>query len=395
MTRTGDALSIEELTVPFASPDANSSAESAQGLHNISLRVARGERVVLLGPSGEGKTSLLRAIAGLTPISGGRIRVGELDVTQLSAESRGTVYLHQTPVLFPHLSVEANVGFPLTIRGTPATERSRMVRTLLERLHLFELAKRAPHTLSGGQKHRVALARALAAKPNVLLLDEPLSALDPVLRRDVRDAIREAHADSEAGLLLVTHDLDDATSLGDRIAIMLERTIAQVGLAENLFAAPASVGVMRFLGLHQEFEGALRDAGTVDTPLGVLPLARAERVSHDEFFAPNSFSLSSGQRVVVGIRSEAIRCTAADEFLRSASVASDGESRDSTIVRTSTVLLRGARVLSVNHRAGGATADVQLSNAVLKALVDPMSIPPIGSIVEVHIDVRGLIVFPA
>jgi ABC-type Fe3+/spermidine/putrescine transport system ATPase subunit len=383
VTRVDNALSVEGLTVPFATPAAGGNTAGPQGLHHISLAVARGERVVLLGPSGEGKTSLLRAIAGLTPVTAGRIRVGELDVTHMSAESRGTVYLHQTPVLFPHLSVEANVAFPLTIRRVPAAERARTVHTLLERLHLSELAKRAPHTLSGGQKHRVALARALAAKPNVLLLDEPLSALDPVLRRDVRDAIREAHAESDAGLLLVTHDLDDATSLGDRLAIMLDRTIVQVATAEMLFAAPASVGVMRFLGLHQEFTGVVRDAQFIDTPLGAVPMPREATVSSDALSAPNAARVSTGRRVVLGIRSDAIRC-------QTSSSRSGTDSQEHTNIFT----LPSARVLSVNHRSGGTTAAVQLTNVVVHALVDPMSVPPIDALVAVHIDLRGLIVFP-
>ncbi len=383
MTRAANALSVEGLAVPFATPASLSSTAGPQGLHLISLEVARGERVVLLGPSGEGKTSLLRAIAGLTPVSAGRIQVGDLDVTHMSAESRGTVYLHQTPVLFPHLSVEANVAFPLTIRRVPAAERTRTVHTLLERLHLGELAKRAPHTLSGGQKHRVALARALAAKPNVLLLDEPLSALDPVLRRDVRDAIREAHAESDAGLLLVTHDLDDATSLGDRLAIMLDRTIAQVATAEVLFASPVSVAVMRFVGLHQEFAGVVRDAQSVDTPLGAVPMPRGATASRDALSDPHVSSLSSGQRVVLGIRSDAIRC-------QSSAPRSSADRRE----LTNTLTLPSARVLSISHRSGGTTAAVQLSDVVMHALVDPMSLPPIDSLVTVHIDVRGLIVFP-
>ncbi len=370
MTPTGNALSVEAVAVPFASPDTRGDAARTHGLHDISLRLACGERVVLLGPSGEGKTSLLRAIAGLTPISAGHIRVGNIDVSDVAAHSRGTVYLHQTPVLFPHLSVEDNVAFPLTIRGMASAERERVVRALLERLHLGELAKRSPQTLSGGQKHRVALARALAARPHVLLLDEPLSALDPVLRRDVRDAIREAHAESDAGLLLVTHDLDDATSLGDRMAIMLDRTIAQVGTALELFASPASVGVMRFLGLHQEFEGVVRESdSSIDTVLGALPTR-------------SSAGYANQQRVVLGIRSDAIRCE---------STANHTRASDTPHIHT----LADGRVLSINHRAGSATAAVQLPHAVVHALIDPMSVPATGSQVTVCIDVRGMILFPA
>lgn len=357
------ALHLDALAVPF---DTGVNAHGdASGLRDISLTLARGERVVLLGPSGEGKTSLLRAIAGLAPLSHGRVVVNGRDVTHAAPELRDAVYLHQVPVLFPHLSVSENIGFPLMIRGVARVERTRVVEALLARLQLDGLADRAPHALSGGQRHRVALARALAARPHVLLLDEPLSALDPGLRRDVREAIRIAHGESDAGILLVTHDLDDATALGDRLAIMLDRTIAQVAPADVLFARPATLSVMRFLGLHQEFSGTVAHQHMVHTPIG-------------DFAVPSaSLHLTRDARsVTVAIRHDAIRC----ESCVTADTAPD-------------VLI--GHVVHVHHRAAGSSATVQLAATTVHALIDSLHAPAVGTTVSVHVDPRGLLCFPS
>ncbi len=356
MLAKAPALRLQAVRVPFGDPSG-----AIDGLHDVSLHVAQGERVVLLGPSGEGKTTLLRAIAGLSPIAGGTIEVCGRDITHVVPESRGTVYLHQTPVLFPHLSVADNVGFPLTVRGTAKAELRRISLQLLERVQLAELADRLPHTLSGGQRHRVALARALAAKPRLLLLDEPLSALDPVLRREVREAIRGIHDDSDAGLLLVTHDLEDATALGNRIAILLNRQIAQCAPAAELFARPASVDVMRFLGLHQEFVGTRTEDGAFATPLGVLrvPVGAAD-------------SVHRAQQVIVGVRTDAIRCAA----VGSASVQVTGQ------------------IQQLRQRASGSTASVLVGASLIEATIDSLDAPSVGSHVGLAVDARGVIGFP-
>ncbi len=349
-----DALQLHDLTVPFG---------ESTGLTGVSLRVAAGERVVLLGPSGEGKTTLLRAIAGLAPVRAGRILIGAREVSALPPEQRNAVYLHQVPVLFPHLRVRENVAFPLTVRGMPRAERARMVAPLLERLGLGALADRLPSALSGGQRHRVALARALAAKPQLLLLDEPLAALDPVLRADVREAIREAHAESGAAVVLVTHDLDDATALGDRIAVLLGRQIAQVATPAELFARPASPDVMRFLGTHQEFRGVVATPDSIDTPLGRLTVPTE---------ALRSAGSSVGAGVIVGVRDDAIRCRCAD--------ANAGPGT--------------GHVVSITPRPRGSSATVQVGDQRVQALIDAMQPPAIGDAVLVEIDPRGLVLFP-
>lgn len=265
---TGPALELESVAVRFG---------ETPGLHGLDLSVAPGERVVLLGASGSGKTTLLRAIAGLVPVAAGRVLIGGREVTRLPAEARDAVYLHQTPLLFPHLSVFENVAFPLRIRRLPEPRVREAVARLLGSVRLTEFAGRRPHTLSGGQKHRVALARAMAASPRVLLLDEPLAALDPALRDEVRSALLSLQAEYRPALVIVTHDLDDAAILGDRVGVLLDGGLAQLDPPERLFHHPASLAVARFLGIVNIVPGSItRDrfssaAGSVPVAVGLAP----------------------------------------------------------------------------------------------------------------------------
>ncbi len=259
---TEPALQVRDLWVPFG---------DAPGLRDIDFALDPGERLVLLGASGAGKTTLLRAIAGLAPLGAGRLAVGGRDVTARPAESRDVVYLHQTPLLFPHLSVFENVAFALRIRGRQEPEIRATVAELLEGVRLDGLAGRRPHTLSGGQKHRAALARAMAARPAVLLLDEPLTALDPSLRDEVRATLLALQAHYRPGLVIVTHDLEDAAVLGDRIGVLLGGTLAQLDQPERLFQRPASLAVARFLGVPNLIAGSIAE-GQFSSPLGPIPV---------------------------------------------------------------------------------------------------------------------------
>lgn len=257
-----DGLKVSSVDVAFG---------SRSGLRNISLQVGRGERLALLGPSGVGKTSLLRAIAGLGGLSSGRVHVGTRDVTGEPPERRGVVYMHQAPGLFPHLSVRDNVAFPLEVRGMPRVAARRRAEDLLGRVQLTPLAGRAPLTLSGGQRHRVALARALAADPVVLLLDEPFSALDPELRADVRRAVVDVLSQKGApAVILVTHDVDEASGVADRIAVLMDGCVAQIGPPSELLARPRSLGIARFLGLPNLIRGERDAAGQVRSVLGIV-----------------------------------------------------------------------------------------------------------------------------
>jgi ABC-type sugar transport system ATPase subunit len=361
------ALAVEALGVPFGTP------ATASGLRDLTLQVARGERLVMLGPSGEGKTTFLRAVAGLAPVSAGTVRILGRDVSHVAAEERGAVYLHQTPVLFPHLSVAENVAFPLSVRGASRAEWEPQVQPLLERLAIGELAARAPDALSGGQRHRVALARALAARPHVLLLDEPLSALDPGLRREVRTAIREAHSDSDAGLVMVTHDLDDATALGDRVAVLLDRTIAQLAPPAELFSRPASLAVMRFLGTHSELHATYEGDGRVSCALGTVALP-ADLVP----------GLGDARRVMLGLRPDALRCAADSDADVDAAVDADVASH----------IQRRGVIRAVHLRPRGSTATVAVGDTLLEASIDAGQVMAPGTVVQLRVDARGLVVFP-
>jgi putative spermidine/putrescine transport system ATP-binding protein len=255
------ALRVVGLGAPFG---------SAPGLLGITFDVAAGERLVIAGSSGAGKTTLLRAIAGLGPISAGRIEIAGRDATGLPAERRDAVYLHQTPLLFPHLSVFENVAFPLRVRGLAPAEVAPRVRDALASVQLEGFADRPPRTLSGGQRHRVALARAVVARPALLLLDEPLAALDPELRQEVREALIALQRAYGPALVLVTHDLDEAGLLADRIGVLLEGRLAQTAPPAELFSRPASLAVARFLGLPNSVPGQLNGDGRFESVLGTL-----------------------------------------------------------------------------------------------------------------------------
>lgn len=255
------ALTLDAIAVSFG---------NAPGLADVTLAVASGERVVLLAPSGAGKTTLLRAIAGLETVSAGSVAIGGRDVTNDPPESRGAVYLHQTPMLFPHLDVAANVAFPMRLRGVGRDLTARRVAELLASVQVSDLAGRKPAALSGGQRHRVALARAMAASPRMLLLDEPLASLDPGLRQEVRQVLARTQLDG-TGMLIATHDLDDAVLLADRVAILLGGRIAQVATAEELFRAPATLAIAAFLGIPNRITGRT-ESGVFRSALGRVPV---------------------------------------------------------------------------------------------------------------------------
>lgn len=275
------ALVTHALDVPFG---------AAPGLHDVTLEVGAGECVAVVGASGAGKTSLLRAVAGLLHPTAGRVEVAGRDVTAVPTERRDAVYLHQTPVLFPHLDVAGNVAFPLRIRRVPRVEVAERVEAVLAQVRLAGLGDRGVHGLSGGQKQRVALARALVASPALLLLDEPLSALDPALRDEVRDAILAVRDAAGPGMLLVTHDLDDAARLGHRICVLIDGRVAQVAPPDTLFAQPASLAVARFLGMPNRVEGTVED-GRFRCGLGEWPADGAAPGRATAVFWPDAVEL--------------------------------------------------------------------------------------------------------
>jgi ABC-type Fe3+/spermidine/putrescine transport system ATPase subunit len=243
-------------------------------LDDISLDIRSGELFFLLGPSGCGKSTLLRIIAGLMDPSLGRIFFSDRDVTALPTQRRNAVMCFQNYALWPHLTVRQNVAFGLDVRGLPAREREFRLEESLRMVQMEKLADRKPAALSGGQQQRVALARALAVRPDCLLLDEPLSNLDAKLRNDMRGEIRSICKSAGLTTIYVTHDQKEALSIADRIAVMRDGKVAQVGTGEDLYDRPSDSFVADFLGETNLLHGTVigKDNGTahVQTPLGIL-----------------------------------------------------------------------------------------------------------------------------
>lgn len=226
-------------------------------LRGITLDIALEEYVVILGPTGAGKTVLLETIAGLHPPRRGRVLMDGQDVTAVAPERRCIGFVYQDYVLFPHLSVRENLAFGLKLRGLDRGTIAAKVSWIAQLVGIDHLLHRKPATLSGGEKQRVALARALIIEPRLLLLDEPLSALDPEMREELQRELARLHRKLGTTTLHVTHDFEEAVALGDRIAVMNEGRIVQVGSSEAIFQRPASRFVARFVGARNVFQGEI------------------------------------------------------------------------------------------------------------------------------------------
>ncbi|QFT86419.1 Spermidine/putrescine import ATP-binding protein PotA [Halomonas sp. THAF12] len=220
----------------------------------IDAEIARGEFITLLGPSGCGKSTLLRALAGLTPLDRGRLVVDGQDITALPPQQRGIGMVFQHYALFPNLRVEDNVAFGLRMKRVRREERQRRVEEALRLVELGDQARKYPHQLSGGQCQRVALARALVVEPRILLMDEPLSALDARIRRHLRDQLRDIQQSLGLTTLFVTHDQEEALLMSDRILLMHEGRILQQGDAEALYTRPADRHAAGFMGHYNLLE---------------------------------------------------------------------------------------------------------------------------------------------
>jgi putative spermidine/putrescine transport system ATP-binding protein len=229
----------------------------------MTLDVARGEMVVLLGPSGCGKTTTLRMVAGFVQADHGSIVLDGEDIGKLPPYRREMGIVFQSYALFPHLSVARNVAFGLEMRHQSRREIAARVAEMLRLVKLDRMAERLPRQLSGGQQQRVALARALAIHPKVLLLDEPLSNLDAALRQEVGREIRILQRDNGLTAVMVTHDQDEAMAMADRLVVMQEGRVQQIGAQEDLYERPATPFVARFIGRSNMVEGRLADPGTL------------------------------------------------------------------------------------------------------------------------------------
>lgn len=266
-----------------------------QVVREVDLNIERGEFISLLGPSGCGKTTVLRMVAGFEQASSGRIIVDGQDMTYLSPAKRGVGMVFQAYALFPNMTVHDNVGFGLKIAGKPASEIKSRVVEMLELIKLPHLADRYPYQMSGGQQQRVALARALAISPRILLLDEPLSALDAKIRVSLREEIRTVQKKLGITTIFVTHDQEEALSMSDRVVVMSEGRIEQNGTPFEIYNQPKTSFVATFVGSLTKFEADIVNASTRQLTID----GQAVTVQHD-------VTGTAGQKVKLAIRPEAI-----------------------------------------------------------------------------------------
>lgn len=268
-------------------------------LKKVSVAIRPGELFFLLGPSGCGKTTLLRCVAGFHAPESGRVRMGGRDVTDLPPHKRDTGMMFQSYALWPHMTLAENVAFGLEMRKVPRAEIRRRVTEALERVHLADRAKTRPNQLSGGQQQRVALARALVIEPQCLLLDEPLSNLDAKLRLEMRVEIRRICKQAGLTAIYVTHDQKEALSVADRVAVMREGMIEQIGTPEEIYRTPSNRFVAGFIGEGNFIEGRVEGTGPdgvrVVTAFGALVGTRA------------SGDFKAGEQVALCLRPEAMR----------------------------------------------------------------------------------------
>ena len=274
-------------------------------LDGVSLKIAPGEFFFLLGPSGCGKTTLLRLIAGFLEPDGGTILFGDRRIDNVPAHKRNTGMVFQNYALWPHMNVFRNVAYGLDVRRVESAEKVKRVAEILGLVRMSGYEERFPGELSGGQQQRVALARALVIDPDVVLLDEPLSNLDAKLRSDMRAEIRRIHDRSGRTFVYVTHDQKEALSMADRIAVMNEGRIEQVGAPEEVYTSPANLFVARFLGGANVLNGPVKSVGkglaAVDSPAGALAARIGPR------------SLTPGDAAAIAVRPELLHPAAPGE----------------------------------------------------------------------------------
>ncbi len=269
-------------------------------LDDVSVEIPSGSLTALLGPSGGGKSTLLRVMAGLEPPDSGVVELDGVDATSLPPQRRNVGFVFQHYAAFKHLSVYRNVAFGLEIRKRPKDEIRRRVTELLELVHLEAFADRLPAQLSGGQRQRMALARALAVEPSILLLDEPFGALDAQVRKELRNWLRRLHDQIHVTTVFVTHDQEEAMDVADRIVVMANARVEQIGTPDELYDQPANAFVMSFLGPVTELDGRLvrpHDLELVDDPAPSTVPVVVERVARLGFEVRIDLRLADGTPV--------------------------------------------------------------------------------------------------
>lgn len=290
------AIRFENVTKDFG---------DVRALRRVTLDIADGEVVFLLGPSGCGKTTLLRCLAGFEEVTDGRVLMNNQDLAGVPPHRRNTAMVFQGYALWPHMTVAENVAFGLEVRNVPKAEREPRVRRALDVVRIASLAGRKPNELSGGQQQRVALARTLVLEPACLLLDEPLANLDAKLRRDMRSEIRRICKESGLTAVYVTHDREEALSMADRIAVLRDGLLLQVGSPRALYTRPRSAFVASFIGETNFVEATVKDRIGECTCLDTLFGRFLSTVPCED--------LATGSRVLLSLRPEALCCGRAQE----------------------------------------------------------------------------------
>ncbi|MCO6388398.1 ABC transporter ATP-binding protein [Aliihoeflea sp. 40Bstr573] len=269
-------------------------------VEGLNLEVRKGEFLSLLGPSGSGKTTILMMLAGFEGATSGDILLDGEKIDHLPPYKRGMGVVFQNYALFPHMSVAENVAFPLEMRGVPKSEARPRVKAALDRVQLGHLADRRPDQLSGGQQQRVALTRALVYEPKVILMDEPLGALDKKLREEMQLEIRELHRRLGLTIIFVTHDQSEALTMSDRIAIFDAGKIAQIGTADEVYDRPQNRFVAEFIGETNFLDGTVNGSTSVELATGAT-------------IAVPDHGFAAGSRVSVSIRPERLRLEGSGE----------------------------------------------------------------------------------
>ena len=313
---------------------------AVRAVDHVSLDVRPGEFLALLGPSGSGKTTILMSIAGFERPTEGEIHVGDRRIDNVPPHRRNVGMVFQRYALFPHLSVADNVAFPLQMRRIPKSDRARLVSDALRLVQLDGYGERKPSQLSGGQQQRVAVARALVYRPPVLLMDEPLGALDRRLREQLQIELRAVQRQVGATVIYVTHDQGEALSMADRIGVVHEGRIQQLGTPRDLYDRPANAFVANFIGETNLLDGSVVEAGP--STLVRLDGGHVVRVA-----IPAPGALSSGESVRLAVRPERVRFV--------------GSERDSVPGRISQATYMGDTVVYTVELAGGAAVRARIA----------------------------------
>ena len=351
-------LRLDRVTRRFAGAGGHAFA----ALNELTVTIRRGEFIALLGPSGCGKSTALNCIAGLLPLSAGSIWLDQLRIDTLPPESRGFGMVFQNYALFPHMSVASNVSFGLRMHGVPRAEIGPRVAKALKLVQLVGQEHKLPGQLSGGQQQRVAIARAIVIEPPLILMDEPLSNLDAKLRIETRAEIRRIHRELDRATIYVTHDQDEALSLADRIVVMKDGVVQQIGTPAEVYAQPANLHVARFMGYRNVLE---------------LDVAREEG---------DRVALRGGDIVITGVRKQPLKGARAAVAIRPEEISvGEGPGGLNTIA---------GRVENVEYSGRDSLLDVVTSSGTLLHVRGPVT-TALDDIVRVYVPVERALVYPA